>query len=269
MGLVLMRPYPWIPTPLATRSSDDIASANARLRMCSNVLEIRKQVGQGTRGESYGMFARRRIKKGEHVLDSRTAVSISTAQMTGECFNCYISLEPSSTSADGGEKCGFACCPRLRFCSQTCKDIAEEHYHQAQCGKGVESFYDDAKGKDCFPGGPESSNLIWLRMLTICAQQKNYHPLKNPAFATLLAGSTDEPLPWNLESHVMGPIRILQKLGIDIFADQNYESWVLETLWFVDPLLLFRSRIDHFNEGNARRIIPQVVDLMRLWSVCL
>ncbi|KEF51867.1 uncharacterized protein A1O9_12205 [Exophiala aquamarina CBS 119918] len=34
---------------------------------------------------------------------------------------------------------------------------------------------------------------------------------------------------FSLYTHIIQPIKILEELGIDVFADNRYESWVLQT----------------------------------------
>jgi hypothetical protein len=67
---------------------------------------------------------------------------------------------------------------------------------------------------------------------------------------------------WSLASHVDVPQRILTTLGVDIFKDLRYDTWVLQTIWArmvnnqhggvearsVNPLYSF---INHSCEPNA------------------
>ena len=43
--------------------------------------------------------------------------------------------------------------------------------------------------------------------------------------------ATDYPCTWNIRGSIITPIKILQTLGIDVFADLRYDTWVLQTIW--------------------------------------
>jgi hypothetical protein len=72
------------------------------------------------------------------------------------------------------------------------------------------------------------------------AWQTGVHPLNHPNIAQLVEGSGDTF--WSLNGMVIGPIQALQILGVDIYADDRYETRVLRTLWH--DLLQFHNSIN-------------------------
>ncbi|KAI9644595.1 hypothetical protein NHQ30_006616 [Ciborinia camelliae] len=233
MGVVSMRHYPWVPREFRTRSDKVIQVANENLSKCSRVLTLQPSPMNTMPPESgvisYGVFATKDIKAGETVLATKPALCVTGSQMDGErgsCFNCCRKLESSS------RKFGFSCCPQLYFCSRECKYIAQNYYHDAQCGVNISEFYEAVKNKNCVLGGPEISNMIWLRLLATC-KQGGGNPLQHPLLASLPIEEGTDDLTWSLEARVIGPMRILEKLGIDVFSNKDYDAWVLESVWYV------------------------------------
>ena len=79
----------------------------------------------------------------------------------------------------------------------------------------------------------DTPGVQWLRILATCVQS-GLHPLEHPSIASLTPNyesADDVSRRWSLESHVDVPQRILTTLGVDIFKDLRYDSWVLQTIW--------------------------------------
>jgi hypothetical protein len=82
-------------------------------------------------------------------------------------------------------------------------------------------------------GISDTDGHMWLRILATCVQS-GLHPLKHPSIAALTANyESDDELGrrWSLASNVDVPQRILTTLGVDIFKDLRYDTWVLQTIW--------------------------------------
>jgi hypothetical protein len=89
-------------------------------------------------------------------------------------------------------------------------------------------MYRDSYGAKGLDHSPQFTKLVFLRMLATCVQGGG-HPLKNPLLAGLLP-ATGQAI-WSLEGNVIGPNKILEDFGIDIFADLDYDAWVISQLW--------------------------------------
>lgn len=259
MGTVWVKPYPWA-SKINARTAESIAVANSALSKCSKLLRIKTSTVAISSSDkiSYGMFATKNIHKDDIVLEARPVLSVNGSQLKqhmnllnplcgirktgsktlGSCYNCSGSLEGID------QKYGFVCCAHLYFCSKDCKNLAKQYYHDALCGVNISHIYAAMEGEKCYLSGPEIAGLKWLRILAVC-KQRGKHPLQHPLVANLTSHEGSAHDPWSLESRVIKPLRTLEMLGVDVFTDQWYDTWVLELLWYVNPLLetLFKTAL--------------------------
>ncbi|PMD33341.1 hypothetical protein L207DRAFT_571522 [Hyaloscypha variabilis F] len=217
-GMLAIRLYPWTPSDLRTRTAATIASANQMLLSCSDSLEIRSSSVGGL-----GMFAKRDIQKGERILSAPSVTGTSNKPSTGRyCYNCAAALKTSSTLA-------FSCCPSMKFCGEECKTIAGNNYHNALCGKDFSDIYKSALSNEFAESTVARDTLIFLRLLAMSVQART-HPLATPPIAWITANyEAQSPLPWSRGVNIIGPIKILEKLGVNIFAEE-YDTWVMQTM---------------------------------------
>jgi hypothetical protein len=229
MGRASMQQYPWIPKDMIERSDEVMAACNKLLEEWSINLEIRKPTIGG-----FGMFTKVDIKAGEILMTQKCPINVSTKQIAPpefrpEWFNCW-QLVATKASLSVME-----CCPTILYCNKRCQKIVREYYdifHNKDDSHLYRAYSDarSAKGSDY---SPEFTKLVFLRMLAVCVQGK-VHPLKNPLFAGLMAHNHPDctpEVPWTLDGHFIGPIHMLGEMGIDVFANSDYESWILEHLW--------------------------------------
>ncbi|KAE9378919.1 hypothetical protein N431DRAFT_499614 [Stipitochalara longipes BDJ] len=217
MGALSMQNYPWIPKDMLERGGDVITTCNEALLKRSEVLEI-KDSGLG----DYGMFAKKNIRLGSKLLSRQCPINISSKQMRtpvedAECFNCCQAIRATGTVY------AIECCPTVIYCSTACQAIAKAYYHQALHGKDYSQLYRDSYGAKGLDHSPEFTKLVFLRMLATCVQGGG-HPLKNPLFAGLLPATGGRGI-WSLEGNIIGPNKILEDFGIDIFANFDYDAW--------------------------------------------
>lgn len=243
-GRAVMVPYPWLPHEQRVRSNEVIADASKEMLDCSRqAFEVKKSL---LGDNCLGVFAVKDISKDDVLLDSQGPIGVNCDQLSGNvCYNCYGKL--------GHNPAAFVCCPRLKFCGNKCRDIAEKFYHQAICGKhfafveAIKETHADFRDDDKHP----FSTLAWLRMLAICVQDGR-HPLDIPTFARLVPQhALPAPAPWDFDARVVQPNKVMQALGVDIFADQKYDAWVLENLWQVQYL---PCKVEIAQDSNGRMI---------------
>lgn len=164
--------------------------------------------------DAYGVFATQPIRKGETLFVDHTVMAVFDKART--CLVCFKSL--------GFKAKKMVCCPE-KFCSQSRIDKALASFHQAICGK---SF--------TFPGlkhmsaSSRNRTMMLLRILAIIVQTDDGHdhPLSNPAVNCLTPQSG--PQPWTYHEDVIYPVAMLQKMGIDIFADFRYDTFVIRNI---------------------------------------
>jgi len=136
--------------------------------------------------------------------------------------------------------------------------LPELYYHKALCGKDFTRLEDKAqaayggkkegpllkklvgwedKAEKGYPRegsfiSPDSTPLILAGAFAICLQAGG-HPLEDDYIPRLMPSGnlTTVMLAWSLASMVIGPIDALQTFGVDVFAGQRYDGWVMMTIW--------------------------------------
>jgi hypothetical protein len=255
-GSYILHTYPWMPQKYRVRSKTVIQAVNEDLNHCSDCLEVRRSPIQGV-SACYGMFATRRIRAFETILYATNPFSVSLEQTTTQCYNCFQVLATSKTIRR------FSCCQTIRYCSPRCLNISRKYYHSAICGRdfselitrGQQSYGGKSEGSQYGNTGktelseltgwndkpskgypkmnyrfPDQSPLVLARALAICLQAGG-HPLEHPNIAQLTEGSESVRTVWSLNGMAIGPLKVLEILGVNIFSDERYETWVMRTLW--------------------------------------
>ncbi|KAH7382868.1 hypothetical protein BKA64DRAFT_748984 [Cadophora sp. MPI-SDFR-AT-0126] len=258
-GSYYVRTYPWLPVEYRTRSAAAIKVANKNLKKVSNCLEIRPSSIGGKasgRGEvsCYGVFATKRIAKGQTLISETHPFAVSVEQPEVHCGSCFIDL------ASCGSLHTLKCCSIYRYCSSHCERIAR-CYHSAICGKSFSEILENAhttyggkwEGKGYLEGKtalshytgwkdktthleddyrfafPDQIPVFLIRFLAMIIQA-GCEPLDHPVISPLMPNESSKML-WSLNGMVSGPIEALQILGINVFADQRFDTWILLTIW--------------------------------------
>ena len=224
-----------MPEKYLMRQDDTVKEAQALFRSASSKCRLSYSTVSDISGKSpnvLGVFAARDISPSERLLEDATAIAASevsasapsTVPMRGTtavvCDNCYrqtTSVLPISPD----------CCS-TGYRSQQCLDVAISIYHKVLCGKNFDWLYKEAEQMQM----PKSFNLhgpLWLRILATCVQS-GQHPLEHPAIARLVPNYSEGKRKWSFTINCTQPIRILQQLGINVFKDRRYETWVLQTI---------------------------------------
>jgi hypothetical protein len=231
-GAIKMRAYPWMLMEHLQRAQDIITSTNRQFEKSSTNCTIApsplrptssiKANAKKPKSDVLGVFATKHIKTGERVLVDVTVTGVTNVKSPGICGNCCRSISYKAVMAE--------CCQCLSFCSQRCHDLALANYHQVMCGKEFDWLYESAK--DATPLSLSMMPLVFLRFLAICVQQ-GVHPLDHPLVSQLTPQyEADHLCTWSMVGNIIEPINILQKLGIDVFADLRYDTHVLQTMWW-------------------------------------
>jgi hypothetical protein len=228
-GKVKMRPYPWMLADYVRRDEKLIEDLNEKLRIYGSKCVIKStsleepvspivNAAKAT-PDIRGIFATRPILRGERIFIDRTATGTGNFKHPAYCENCFYPLPFNRFSTP--------CC-NVVFCSLDCRELALANYHQTLCGKNFDWLY-EMKGSNA----PEMMPCVYLRILAMCVQQGNSHPLQHPAIARLTpCYSSNYPALWSFNGNIIQPIKILQALGVDVFTDLRYDTWVLQTIWW-------------------------------------
>ena len=211
--------YPWMEKRHRTRSKETIDLTNRELKdhLQPQSCSIKRSTLTDN-DDMLGVFAMGDIKKGEYILLNPTATGICSTHDHRSCPNCYaevISPHPSP------------CCSTI-YCSTECRELATT-YHPVLCGQDFSWLTSPAQGLE--ENGPPLRPLMMLRFLA-ASVQADTHPLDHPLIARLQSLSDREHVDvFTLIESVAMPYKILRQLGVDIFADQRYDTWVLHTIW--------------------------------------
>lgn len=227
-GAVLTIPYPWMdPLPLQ-RSQALIDSVNKEFQERSNSCRL----GYSSLGKApipkwanrtpqvLGVFATQEIDPGECILVDRTATAACSS--ASGCTNCFQNISGAQYEA--------SCCLAL-FCSESCYKVALSTYHRVVCGKDFTWL------RDTVSGISESASvmrpLLLSRYLAACVQAgPALSPLDHPLIARLQPQLSGRHLDvFTLTESVIRPIQILQQLGVDVFANMNFDTWMIHTIW--------------------------------------
>lgn len=238
LGVVYHVAYPFIPKIFLSRSKELLKATKKEIETEAKKMFSSCPLGSSTVQDptcstssgtltALGIFATRDIAEGQVFFTDTTVLAATekyghTYDAAEICDNCYGSIPLSSL-----QKRAASCCS-VFYCSQRCKDLAWENYHQVLCKQDFRWVWDDSKIGDSrrHLDGP-----MWLRIFAVCVQSK-IHPLEYPLIARLTPMYDDSvERKWSLANNVIMPNKILQQLGIDIYADPRFDTWVLQTLW--------------------------------------
>lgn len=231
-----------------------------------------------------GVFAKEDIAPGEVVLEEKTLLTANNKLLDALCDACSADLPDLDTEgADSTTACPDC---EVVFCSQTCYEEAMESYHPALCGWDVEAI-----AKDVPPSEAADSlySLLLLRTLAM-AQTQDCHPLElnevkyiwgdfhglpfekhyRPFNMNMTAippnshGGFPRTLPFSFEHNVRLPFHMLEKMNIDIYANPQYDVWVLNTLY-----AKFRGTASARLSGLGGRAIrgPEVSAVHPMWCL--
>jgi len=212
--------YPWIVPEELARSTKAVKRLKAKFKDASaNAIIAASSVG-GISKDNYGVFAKNDIYKGQRILLDETIFCNYNILGGNYCEACCERLVAGGITV--------ACC-QAKYCSEDCKSKALSNYHKTICDQDFSWLYDDCKDADF--SFNDAIPLVMLKLLATAVQQ-DLKPLSLPCVATLTANlNSDKVSFFRLQHNVTTPLKILQTLGVDIFANSRFDSWVTQTLF--------------------------------------
>lgn len=266
-GGVITVHYPWMEKRHLTRTPETVDQINEELKNMEPQFCYLKQSSLADRTDMLGMFAARDIEAGECILLDRTATGICSNSGGFICGNCYghvkcppIQSQCCSLSAEAAHASMNSTQPMGVYCSTACYDLAMSTYHKLLCGQDFNWLLSPAKGLEATASPMRP--LLMLRFLASCIQNDpNASPLDYPLIARLQPLANRNHLDvFTLTESVVTPIKILQQLGIDVFANQHFDTMVLHTIW---------TRIANNKAGSAdpkRGFIDEITPFLPLFN---
>jgi hypothetical protein len=231
-GGVRPTPYPWMTEALLVRDDALIQTIKEEFTLASTNCTVFKSTIRNVEGmgeaektteiDVLGVIASKDITTGETVVTDRTPVGVISS--VDRCEACCAALNTT-------EKITNPCCT-VQYCSTECSELALKAYHPSVCGKDFAFLHKAAKSAD-HTADFSLDSLLLLRILALCLQQNASHPLQTSVLHRLTpAYSTREPqlIILNFADHIVTPILTLRELGVDVFANPKYDTWVLHQI---------------------------------------
>jgi hypothetical protein len=170
-----------------------------------------------------GAFATRDLLAGETILVDRMSTgSIAVDGDPNGCPTCCGSPVNNFWNT---------CCSVL-YCSQVCADVALKTFHAPICGRDFEYLYSAAREASASTDFSLDA-LILMKVLAMSLQEKEDHPLRTRLLVRLTpAYGFKEPklIIFNFQDHIQTPVAILETLGVNVFTNPLYDTWVLHTM---------------------------------------
>ena len=235
-GIILHEQYPFMSTKHMRRDNKAIDAVKQTLQVVSSNCSLAPRTFSGpsrTQTEGFGIYAKTNIEANTRLFDDETILGALNADTSSPsatkgvkgpeiCGNCWGCLPINSTL-----RVKSPCCSTV-YCSEHCRDLASRFYHSKTCGQDFKWLYGmlQAARED----DPAMNVLMLLRLLSICTQH-DCHPLDHPLIARLIPHLSDaQSRKWTFRDNIVNPNLVLQQLGVDIFQDLRFDTWVLQNV---------------------------------------
>ena len=230
-GGVYPTPYPWMTEAFLVRDDNLFQRIEEEFSLASTNCTVFKSTIRNVQGigeskseefDVLGVIASKNITEGETVATDVTEAGIISH--INRCEACCASL-------DSKDKIVSTCCNAL-YCSTSCSQKASQSYHRSICGKNFALLQDVAQSATHTTDFSLDA-LLFLRVLALCLSEEVAHPLLASVVQRLTpAYSMPEPqlIIFNFADHIITPTFTLRELGVDIFANPLYDTWVLHTI---------------------------------------
>ncbi|KFZ16869.1 hypothetical protein V502_04861 [Pseudogymnoascus sp. VKM F-4520 (FW-2644)] len=225
-GGVYPVPYPWMQEDFVSREESFLDGCKAEFSVRSTnstvsrsaIRDIDTEDDSPSSGDVLGAFATKSIAGADTVLvDSTVAGVTSSAE---RCPTCCGRIT---------EEILNDCCS-VPYCSPDCSKTALDTFHASICGKDF-GFLTSAAESAELTTDLSLDSVLLLRVLALSMQEPTLHPLKTSLLNRLTPTyKNDELIIFNFPDHIVTPIRVLGELGIDVFANAAYDTWVLHTI---------------------------------------
>lgn len=262
IGHVHVRNYPWMAPSQATRSDALRQQVATEIEQRTNgyatiiTSPIASKDGK-PQPNVWGVHAVKPIPKKHLLMSDSAPISASDRILSLEngitlrCAQCQLPINL--------RKVVKLDCKPCKFCSQSCGDTAKSSWHAIICPPTSTDLEKEVHAG--IPARPAVRLELFLRYLATVVHKcgitptitsastpasSQLPPTKDPLQHPLTARLTPNTIGPQTHSftyfeHIILPLRTLEALGINIFTDFRFDTWVLQTL---------RRRIDNNNTGK-------------------
>lgn len=225
-GEVAVRQYPWMDKTMLRRGDDILKALNedyaksSKLSPTKSIVFRKSQVQcdskpatERSKNQQWGVFAAKDLAGDELiVMDWSNVAHINTFNRCEACLGILSKIHANNVYSDGSAYCSLLCLKR-----------ASDTYLMCTIGQTFdfkfESTWDMAAWLD-------------VRIFGTLVQENASHPLTGKFMRRYDAAYSYRVLILNLLRFMQDSAQILRKLGIDIFKDHRYDTWVLLTIRF-------------------------------------
>jgi hypothetical protein len=254
-GLVRREVYPWNQHEPERFSQESLDFLNSELEAIGAKCEVQAtelptlletpSLPNGytffSTNKQLGLFATEDIQPGETILDEYSVLTVNNRLKESLCDSCSGELPPIGPNST---TVGCPDCDDTMFCGEQCLSRSNE-YHSSVCDKDIDTIAKDPDPKET----PNALYLLLLARSLAMAETQECHPLDLKevkyiwgdflpiaANAVLLSSQAHPPpiwtLPFSFASNISGPLHVLEKMDIDIFATlDKYDLWIVNTLY--------------------------------------
>ncbi|KAF7857178.1 hypothetical protein EAF04_009419 [Stromatinia cepivora] len=227
-GGVYPTAYPWMTEDLVTRSdrliekvATEFSSASSNCVVSKSTIRLASSPEELSEIDVLGVVAIRDILSQETVLFDPALAAV--VDSTGRCPTCCGPIL---------DKIENPCC-RASYCSSSCSQRALDSYHTVVCGKNLDFLFETKSVSSSNSTESSIGSNLLLRVLALSIRENTANPLKSSLISRLTpAYNPNDPqlIAFNFKDHIITPIRILGELGVDVFTNSMYDTWVLHTI---------------------------------------
>ncbi|TVY87225.1 hypothetical protein LAWI1_G007184 [Lachnellula willkommii] len=279
-GLVRREIYPWNTHEPDRFSQETLDFLNKELESVAPKCEVKvtelptllEGIGElESTNKQLGLFAKKDIEPGEELLDEISLLAANNLLKDSLCDACSSVLPPLTADS---KVVGCPDCDDIMFCDTTCLERAQDSYHPAICNTDIDTIAKDPDPKE----KPFALYLVLIGRALAMAATQQVHPLDlkevkyiwgdflpSASNTIPLSPNAGPPptwtLPFSFSSNISGPLHVLEKMDIDIFASlDTYDLWVFNTLY-----AKFRGTASA--RVNPRTGHPEVAAVHPLWCL--
>jgi hypothetical protein len=218
--------YPWMQEDFVSRDKSFLEGLKEEFSLRSTNSTVSRSAIRDLDGEDdssasedvLGAFATKGITAAETVLIDSTVAGVTSS--VERCPTCCGRITEETRND---------CCS-VPYCSLGCSQTALDTFHASICGKEF-GFLTSAAESAELTTDLSLDSVLLLRVLALSMQEPKLHPLKTSLLNRLTPTyENDQLIIFNFPDHIVTPMRMLGELGIDIFANAAYDTWVLHTM---------------------------------------
>ena len=229
--------YPWLPAKYKQRSPATVNALHEQISTASSRKcgvahsSIRDEIplpGEpATDQDVLGIFSRKYLSDARHLFDDST-IFHGTNNLNSTCLGCGAGLS-------GDPVFEFCMCSRsqgcsLPYCSNLCRSKTGASFYDNVGSHKITAVLRDYVSQPASPDRLAYDNLF-SKILVSLSRKPGKHPLSASPFSQLkVQTAASRTMLFNFSNDIVKPMKALRRLGIDIFANHNFDTWVLTTL---------------------------------------